>query len=705
MRNPYIVDRPLDDQDLFIGRSAILDDLQRGLAEEQRLFVIYGKPRIGKTSLLAQLGLRLGGAYHVVPLPWPGLGNMAPLARLWQILEEAVGAPASRPELASSSAANADDHRARLTAMRQEPPVLVCLDGVPLTDLADRAAWEEALQALRLALRPSRGLALALTIEARPAQVGLEHGQIAHYVLERFTTRETEDLLMTPVRGEMTYDLDAAAQIQRFAGGEPHFVQLFGRELFEARSRRGWVDVPEVGHAADQVLALGASHFQALWEESSWPARIVLCVFGERVGTDGVATAADIGNYLRQLRIDMATKEISEALTELVHRDLLEMLGGRTYRFINALFLRWIKREKNTLDTVRASRAYHQRRLEPSSSWSAREVDWMSMALWALAIALALGVGYVWRGRELIVRWTAQPTPPATLSATSATSATSAPTAPLPTPPRGVAPGRIVYMAKTVPEDKWAIFVMRSDGTDPQQLTGRHANDTAPIWSPAGRNLLFVSDRDGNREIYLMSAEGSSQLNLTRHPAEDWTPCWSPDGQQVAFASFRDENWEIYVMAADGSNPRRLTRSPAADYAPTWSPDGERIAFVSDRSGNLDIWTMAPDGSGLSQFTSDPATDQSPAWSPDSKQIAWESYRSGNMEIYVADVAGSEPRNLSQDAYADDHGVTWSPWGDQVAYYSNRDRGWDIITLDLNSGQRTNITQSDDYEQAPNWGH
>ena len=700
MRNPYIVDRPLDDQDLFIGRSAILDDLQRGLAEEQRLFLIYGKPRIGKTSLLSQLGLRLGGAYRVAPLPWPGLNGMAPLARLWQILREVIGAQSTSPESAAAIGAAVDesDRQVWLTASRLEPPMLVCLDGVPLVDLADRVAWEEALQALRLALQPTLGLALVLTIEARPPQVGLRHGAIPHYVLERFTSRETEDLLMVPVRGEMTYDLDAAAQIHRFAGGEPHFVQMFGQVLFEARSRRGWVDVPEVGHAADRVLALGASQFEELWERSSWPARIVLCVFGERVGTDGVATAADIGNYLRQLRIDLPPQEIDGALTELVHRDLLEMLGGRTYRFINALFLRWIKRDKNTLDTVRASRSYHQQRLEPASGWSGRRVDWLSMLLWALAIALALGVAYIWRGREQVVRWTAQPTPPPTLSLTAAT------VAPVPTPQRGVAPGRIVYMAKTVPEDKWAVFVMRSDGTDPQQLTERHANDTAPMWSPDGRSLLYVSDRDGNREVYLMSADGSSQLNLTRHPAEDWTPCWSPDGLQVAFASFRDENWEIYAMAADGSNPRRLTRSPAADYAPVWSPDGERIAFVSDRSGNLDIWTIAPDGSGLSQFTSDATTDQSPAWSPDSQQLAWESYRSGNMDIYVADVAGSDPLNLSQDAYADDHGVTWSPWGDQVAYYSNRDRGWDIITLDLNSGQRTNITQSADYEQAPNWG-
>jgi Tol biopolymer transport system component len=708
LRNPYIVERPLNEQDFFIGRTAILDTIQSQLVEDERLFVLFGKSQIGKTSLLNQLGLRLGSSYDVRLLPWPGRGDASPLARLIELVAEAAGGPIPEPEAVRAALeAVAGTHGSPTAtspllgalARRDDAPTLVCcIDAVDLFDLADTEAWQSALCALRAALTPALGIAVVLAVRARPAQVALALPHITCLVLERFTSRETEDLLMVPVRGDMTFDLDAVTQIHRLAGGEPHFVQLFGRVLFEQRLRRGWVDVPEVSHAADQVLALGAPQFEAHWQDSSWAARIVMSVFGERVGSDGVASALELGQYLQQLRIDMSTLHLDAALDELMNRDLIEMLGGRTYRFINTLFLRWIKREHGTLATVRASRVYHQRRLEPASGWGVRKIDWLSILLWCLAVALAMGVFYVWRSREREVVWTARPTPSAREAGAERT------TPALPTPERGVAPGRIVYMAKAAPDDNWAIFVMRSDGSDPTQLTERGANDTSPLWSPDGRQLLFVSDRDGNREVYVMSADGSSQLNLTRDAAEDWTPCWSPDGERIAFASYRDGNWEIYAMDADGANVRRLTRSPAADYAPAWSPDGERIAFVSDRSGNLDIWTMAVDGSDLRRFTDDAATDQSPAWSPDGTMLAWESYRDGNMEIYAADIDGSELRNLSQDVYADDHGVTWSPWGDGIAYYTNRFKGWDIMTLDLKTGQRANITQSDDLEQAPHWG-
>jgi Tol biopolymer transport system component len=113
---------------------------------------------------------------------------------------------------------------------------------------------------------------------------------------------------------------------------------------------------------------------------------------------------------------------------------------------------------------------------------------------------------------------------------------------------------------------------------------------------------------------------------------------------------------------------------------------------------------MNADGSNPLRFTTDEATDQAPAWSPDGKQIAWESYRDGNLEIYVAEVAGGEPRNLSQDDFANDHGPAWSPDSRRIAYYSNRDGGWDIYTLDLESGERENITAGTMLEQGPSWG-
>ena len=67
-----------------------------------------------------------------------------------------------------------------------------------------------------------------------------------------------------------------------------------------------------------------------------------------------------------------------------------------------------------------------------------------------------------------------------------------------------------------------------------------------------------------------MSADGSAQTRLTDNPAFDRSPVWSPDGKRIAFVSDRDMNMEIYVMNADGSGQANLTNDPAHDTSPAW---------------------------------------------------------------------------------------------------------------------------------------
>ena len=70
-----------------------------------------------------------------------------------------------------------------------------------------------------------------------------------------------------------------------------------------------------------------------------------------------------------------------------------------------------------------------------------------------------------------------------------------------------------------------------------------------------------------------MNADGTGQRRLTTNSVHDSWPAWSPDGKQIAFMSSRDGNPEmpgIYVMNADGTGQTRLTTS--GGYFPVWSP-------------------------------------------------------------------------------------------------------------------------------------
>jgi Tol biopolymer transport system component len=113
-----------------------------------------------------------------------------------------------------------------------------------------------------------------------------------------------------------------------------------------------------------------------------------------------------------------------------------------------------------------------------------------------------------------------------------------------------------------------------------------------------GERLVYKGCVGANCGLYLTDGvyDGTGLTQLT-YDTSDTNPEASPDGKQIAFMSQRDGNWEVYVMSIDGSEIKRLTNNVADDGLPIWSPDGRTIAFASDRGGEWAMWAMNPDGS------------------------------------------------------------------------------------------------------------
>ena len=272
------------------------------------------------------------------------------------------------------------------------------------------------------------------------------------------------------------------------------------------------------------------------------------------------------------------------------------------------------------------------------------------------------------------------------------------------------------------------IYVMNADGSNPRRLTNNRGWDFAPAWSPDGKRIAFVSDRDGHvhakhgwstNEIYVMDTDGGNQQNLTNDPHDDRSPSWSPDGKRIVFSANR--NWDnpqsidIYVMDADGNNLQRLTNNPNEDQDPSWSPDGERIVFSASRKGHVEdkfgitdeIYVMDADGENQQRLTDNRNNDWSPSWSPDSKRIAFMSDRKGdavNFDIYVMDADGGNLQNLTNHR-GWDGSPSWSPDGQRIVFNSDRDgpRNYEIYVMDADGGNLQNLTNHPVSDAGPAW--
>jgi TolB protein len=265
------------------------------------------------------------------------------------------------------------------------------------------------------------------------------------------------------------------------------------------------------------------------------------------------------------------------------------------------------------------------------------------------------------------------------------------------------------------------IFTMRPGGGDMRNLTkGSEAADGSSNWSPDGRRIAFMSDREtarnpdprGSRgpdfEIFVMNAQGGNVRQVTDNELDDEDPAWSPNGRRIVFA--RDfnpvrgkVNYDLFTIAADGTDERGLTDSRGVDdIQPNWSSKG-RIAFTSDRDGDdLEIYTMGPDGSKVRRLTSNGFNEEFPNWSPNGRAIAFHRERNGNFDVYRMRRGGGGVVRLTSDR-AGEGLPSFSPDGRMITFFSEAGGTPDIFTMRRGGGGQANRTSTKAFDFAPDW--
>ena len=145
--------------------------------------------------------------------------------------------------------------------------------------------------------------------------------------------------------------------------------------------------------------------------------------------------------------------------------------------------------------------------------------------------------------------------------------------------------------------------------------------------SPDGTQLAISdsSQEDHHSLVYIVPITGGTPRRITQKSPSYWHG-WSPDGRTLAFVGQRDGEFDVYTIPAAGGEETRLTTAKGLDDGPEYSPDGKYIYFNSERTGSMQIWRMHADGSGQEQITSDDFNNWFPHISPDGKWLVVLSY-------------------------------------------------------------------------------
>jgi tricorn protease len=213
-----------------------------------------------------------------------------------------------------------------------------------------------------------------------------------------------------------------------------------------------------------------------------------------------------------------------------------------------------------------------------------------------------------------------------------------------------------------------AIWSMPAQGGRATRLTLHGSYNTRPLVTPDGKQVVFVSDRNGSYDIYVMPIDGGPPQRLTHHNAGDVPTGFSRDGKYVLFQSRRMMSWnrgaidEVWRVPLTGGTPERLTRT--GGHSATTPDDGETLFFVGGSSdakvleytgsANDRLYTQTV-GSAAVEILPFAGNTREPRVTPDGSNLFFTREIEGHFQLFRYDLAYDQLHQLTS---LDERGVS-----------------------------------------------
>jgi Tol biopolymer transport system component len=255
-----------------------------------------------------------------------------------------------------------------------------------------------------------------------------------------------------------------------------------------------------------------------------------------------------------------------------------------------------------------------------------------------------------------------------------------------------------------------AVVIIPAAGGTPTAVTDSTRTNQSPVWSPDGRTLFFVSDRQGPRDIFAMPISRAGRpsgepVRLTTG-LNAMSIAASADGKQLAYAVYtaKANIWALPIPTAppvSATTAMPVTSGSQVIEGLRVSPDLKWLTYDSNLRGNADPYRMPIAGGEPERLSTDSIGEFQPVLSPDASEVAFHSIRGGVRQIQVLPLNGA-PIHTVAPSKTEQRVADWSPDGKSLAWYDRSNSTVWVVHRGADGKWQTPVMRAESW-QYPRW--
>ncbi len=231
------------------------------------------------------------------------------------------------------------------------------------------------------------------------------------------------------------------------------------------------------------------------------------------------------------------------------------------------------------------------------------------------------------------------------------------------------------------PDSKQIAYVSSVPGPETGDAGGDPVVITRYLYKPTANEGNTHFNDNKRLHIFVVDVASGKSRQLTNGAHYEHSIEWSPDGKEIAFISNREQNedqffnYDMFALNAASDEIRRITATESAEYRPHWSPDGKTLAYEATKRGLTDlettmedthVWLVDANGRNRREIGSSIDNRQGePEWSSDGRSLMFTVQEHGSVRLYRMPADGGKASLVIEEAGNVD---SWSAHGNQVAF-------------------------------------